>query len=88
VLSYFCAGRPVLLAVPKANLAAKIVMDCGAGLVVEPTDVSGFCATAQRLIDSPQLREELGRAGRRYAETHFDIRKIGDRFERILAGTV
>jgi glycosyltransferase involved in cell wall biosynthesis len=86
VLSYLCAGRPVLLAVPKENLAAKIVMECGAGLVVEPTDLQGFCAAAQRLIDSPPLREKLGSAARQYAESHFDIRRIGDQFEAILQG--
>jgi glycosyltransferase involved in cell wall biosynthesis len=83
VLSYLCAGRPLLLAVPKENLAAKIVMDCGAGLVVEPTDLPGFCAAAQRLIDSPPLREKLGSAARQYAESHFDIHQIGDQFEAI-----
>ena len=75
VLSYLCAGRPVLLAVPKENLAAKIVVECGAGLVVEPADVAGFCAAAQRLIESPQLRDQCGQAARRYAEAHFDIRR-------------
>jgi len=85
VLSYLCAGRAALLAVPKENLAAKIVKDCGAGLVVEPVDIAGFCAAGRELIASPQLREECGRAARRYAETHFDIKKIGDQFESILA---
>jgi glycosyltransferase involved in cell wall biosynthesis len=84
VLSYLCGGKPVLLAVPGENLAARIVVENGAGLVVEPTDTTGFCAAARRLIDSPQLRNELGQAARRYAETHFDIRHIGDAFERIL----
>lgn len=87
VLSYLCAGRPVLLAVPKENLAAKIVVECGAGPVVEPTDIRGFCAAAQTLIDSPKLREQYGRAARHYAETHFDIGRIGDQFEAILRGT-
>jgi len=86
VLSYLCAGRPVLLAVPKENLAAKIVMECGAGPVVEPADIAGFCAEAKRLIESPQRREEQGRAARQYAESHFDIRRIGDQFESLLQG--
>jgi glycosyltransferase involved in cell wall biosynthesis len=86
VLSYFCAGRPVLLAVPRENLAARIVVDSGAGLVVEPSDIPGFCATAQELIASRQLRDELGRAGRRYAEAHFEITRIVDRFEAIVSG--
>jgi glycosyltransferase involved in cell wall biosynthesis len=84
VLSYFCAGRPVLLAVPGENLAAKTVVESGAGLVVEPSDLTGFCAAARKLIDSPQLRATYGQAARHYAETYFDIRRIGDRFEAIL----
>jgi glycosyltransferase involved in cell wall biosynthesis len=86
VLSYLCAGRPVLLAVPAENLAARIVVDCGAGLVVEPTDVAGFTAAARRLADDPLLRDQSGQAARRYAETHFDIGRITDRFESILGG--
>jgi glycosyltransferase involved in cell wall biosynthesis len=87
VLSYFCAGRPVLLAVPGENLASKTVVQIGAGLVVEPGDVQGFCNAAQRLIESPDLRSQCGEAGRRYAETHFDIRRIGDQFEALLGGS-
>jgi glycosyltransferase involved in cell wall biosynthesis len=85
VLSYLCAGRATLLAVPKENLAAKIVQECGAGLVVEPIDTIGFCAAAEKLIESPELRENSARAARHYAETHFDIRQIGERFEAILS---
>ena len=84
VLSYFCAGRPVLLAVPHENLAAKIVVESGAGFVVEPSDLAGFCAQAQQLIQSPESRERCGSAAREYAETHFDIRRIGKRFEAVL----
>ncbi|HVT30110.1 MAG TPA: hypothetical protein VHE81_19005, partial [Lacipirellulaceae bacterium] len=88
VLSYLCAGRPLLLAVPKVNLAAKIVSSIGAGPVVEPTDISAFCASAQKLIDSPKHRDECAKAARSYAEAHFDIRLIGDQFEAILADSV
>jgi colanic acid biosynthesis glycosyl transferase WcaI len=86
VLSYLCAGRPLLLAVPGENLAAKIVVECGAGLVVEPHDVAGFCAAAKQLADSPELRQQFGAAARRYAEANFDIERITDRFESILQG--
>jgi colanic acid biosynthesis glycosyl transferase WcaI len=86
VLSYLCAGRPVLLAVPKENLAAKIVVECGAGPVVEPTDIRGFRTEAQHLIESPHLRERCGEEARQYAESNFDIQRIGDRFETILRG--
>jgi glycosyltransferase involved in cell wall biosynthesis len=85
VLSYFCAARPVLLAVPKENLAAKIVEQSHAGLVVGPTEISAFCSAARRLIEGPQLREQAGKAARQYADKNFDIRRIGKEFEAILA---
>lgn len=85
VLSYLCAARPLLLAVPKENLAAKIVTGIEGCLVVEPTDIVGFCAAAQRLINSPELRRKAAQAARDYAEAHFDIHQIGERFESILS---
>jgi glycosyltransferase involved in cell wall biosynthesis len=86
VLSYLCAGRAVLLAVPTENLAARIVVDCGAGLVVGPTDLPGFAAAAARLATDAALRDRSAQAARQYAETHFNIGHITDRFEAILAG--
>ncbi len=85
VLSYLCAGRALLLAVPKENLAARIVTTISAGPVVEPTDIEGFSANARTLIASPDLREKCAKAARQYAETQFDIHRIGERFEAILA---
>jgi colanic acid biosynthesis glycosyl transferase WcaI len=86
VLSYLCAGRAVLLAVPEENLVARIVKDNNAGLVVEPTDLAAFSAAALKLAESPTLREEMGRSARHYAESHFDIDGVADRFERVLTG--
>ncbi len=84
VLSYFCAGRAVLLAVPKENLAAKITLESGAGLVVEPDDVAAFRTAAERLVVETDLRDQLAKAARQYAEANFDIARIGDQFELIL----
>lgn len=85
VLSYLCAGRPILLAAPKENLAARIIERSNAGIVVNPSDTAGFVAAARRLYD-PQLRAELGANGRAYAERTFDIGHITDQFERVMIG--
>lgn len=84
VLSNLCAGRPLLLAVPAGNLAARIVTGAAAGLVVDPADRAGFVAAARRLRSQPDLRTSLGAAGRRYAEATFDLETIADRFEIVL----
>lgn len=83
VLSYLCAQRPLLLAVPEENLAARIVQQNEAGLVVAPDDVDGFLAQAGKLYEDVALRERLGRNGRLYAESHFDIQTIAAKFEAV-----
>jgi glycosyltransferase involved in cell wall biosynthesis len=88
VLSYLCAGRPLLAALPRDNLAAKVVEASGAGLMVEPDDAGGLVAGARRLLEDPDLRERLGAAGRAYAERTFDISSVGDRFEEVIASVV
>jgi glycosyltransferase involved in cell wall biosynthesis len=84
VQSYLCAGRPILLAAPATNLAARIVARENAGIVVEPGDEAGFLAAAARLRADPELRARLGANGRLYAERTFDIGRITDRFEAVL----
>ena len=86
VLTYHCAGRPLLLAVPSENLAAHIVQKNKTGVVVSPSDTKTFLDAAASLIDDVKLREELGKKARKYAETHFDIDSISDRFEGIISG--
>jgi glycosyltransferase involved in cell wall biosynthesis len=84
VLTYLCAGRPLLAALPAANLAARTVEKSGGGLVIPPDDEDAFLAGAVRLIAGDDLRLELGAAGRRYAEKAFDIGRVTDRFETVL----
>lgn len=84
VLSYLCAARPLLLAVPPENLAAQIVATQKAGLIVPPAQTNRFVASAKQLIADNALREEMGRNGRSYAEAHFDIEQIANKFEAII----
>ena len=84
VLSYLCAKRPLLLAVPPDNLAAKIVAQNEAGIVSPPDDVAAFIDGANRLKQDDMLRERLGANGRKYAEHHFNIDQITDQFESII----
>lgn len=84
-LSYLCASRPLLLAMPLKNLAARITGDNRAGLIVAPSDLEGFLDAAARLHDSESLRSELGLNARAYAEATFPIAKTAALFDKILA---
>ena len=88
ILSYLCAGRPILAAVPSENLAARVLARAGAGLAVAPDDTDGFLAAAESLANDPGRRAALGNNALDYAAKTFDIRAIGDRFEAILARAV
>jgi colanic acid biosynthesis glycosyl transferase WcaI len=84
VLTYLCAQRALLLAVPFNNLAAKIVRKNQAGIVVSPNDINAFIKSADILFKSHELRESFAKNARNYAHETFDIHKITDHFEKIL----
>src|SRR5205085_2761688 len=71
VLSYLCAGRPQLAAIPVENLGARIVSRSNGGIVVGPTDRSTFVEATIRLLADAGLRRRLGEQARRYAEEQF-----------------
>lgn len=83
VLTYFCAGRAQVLAVPLHNRAVGMVTESGAGIAIAPNDEQGLCDRVFELLDRPALRLAMGTEARKFAEEHFDIKQIADRFERI-----
>ncbi len=80
ILSYLCAGRPVVAAMPLDNLGSETVRRAGAGIVVGPTDRAGFVAAAHRLRDDAAEATAMGRAARVYAETTFEPSAVRTRF--------
>ncbi len=84
VLTYHCAGRPILGSIPSENLAARIIEREGSGAVTRPGDVDAFVTAAARLLGDEPLRKDMGERARRYAEQTFDIERIGDEFEAVL----
>lgn len=84
-LSYLCAGRPLLLAIPLDNLAARITRDHQAGLTVPPGDMAGFLEAAGQLHESPEMRATFAKNARAYAEATFPIEKTAAVFDEILA---
>lgn len=84
MLSYQCAGRPLLASVPPENLSSRLIAQSECGIVVNPDQQGAFVDSAIALIEDGPLRHRLGANGRRHAEETFDIRRIGDDFDRIL----
>jgi len=86
VLSYLCAGRPIVLAAASDNLAARIVRESGAGVVVDPENIAEFVAQTRALLAAPEQRRAMGLAGRNYAEAHFDLNRVATTFEDLFSG--
>lgn len=84
ILTYMCAGRPILFAGPRENLSAAIIERSGGGLVVDPNQSAAWVSAARRLVSDPMLRAQLGSKARSYAERTFDIAKVSDAFEAVL----
>ncbi len=82
-LSYLCTGRPTLMAGPSENEAARLIETAKAGLVVSSQSPDDFLAAADRLMLDEALRLEMGRNARSYAEHHFRIGHIADRFTEV-----
>ena len=47
VLTYHCAGRPILGAMPSSNLASSIIRTNDSGVVVDPSDIDAFVESAR-----------------------------------------
>jgi glycosyltransferase involved in cell wall biosynthesis len=88
ILSYLCAQRPILLAVPGLNMAARTVNENQAGFTAEPDDLENFVTLADKLYNSQDLREKFGRNGRKFAESTFDIGKITGCFESLISNEI
>ncbi len=80
VLAYHCAGRPIVAAVPKENLVARVITQHQSGLIVEPENVNGFVQSVRQLLSDSGLRSQMGGNARKYAEDNFHIEAICDRF--------
>lgn len=84
VTSYLCAGRPIVIAAPWQNSAAKSVAESGGSRVVPPADADAMAAAVAAFVDDAGLQKETGERARNYAERTFEISSIAERFERLL----
>jgi colanic acid biosynthesis glycosyl transferase WcaI len=83
-LTYLCAARPILMAAPNVNQAAKVIRNAKAGLVVSPDSPEEFVAAAKAFMNQPDERAAYAQYGRAYAERHFNIGFIADRFLNLI----
>ncbi|HYW05530.1 MAG TPA: glycosyltransferase family 4 protein, partial [Longimicrobium sp.] len=79
------AGRPILYVGEPDSDVAAMVREHGCGIVVSHDDAAGIVAAVRELKANPELRERMGRAGRRAAETVYDRPLATRRHAAVLA---
>lgn len=75
LITYMAAGLPVVASVHTRSEAARLIRRSGCGLVVEPEAPDSLRVAIGELLADPDLRRQLGAAGRAFAESEFDRSK-------------
>jgi colanic acid biosynthesis glycosyl transferase WcaI len=71
------SGRPVISTCRPGTEIGSVVAQCG--MVVPPADSKALADAIGALADDPDRRAELGRAGRAFAEAHFELDSVLER---------
>jgi glycosyltransferase involved in cell wall biosynthesis len=79
-------GKPVVST--RRGGPSETVAHGETGYLVEPGDVAGMAAAVIRLLNDPELRGNMGRAGRLRAERLFSARATAARFAETVRGVV
>lgn len=77
----------MVIAIDKANAAARMIRDASAGAVVAPGDSEAFLSVVRTMLGNPFLLTAQGRTARAYAEQTFGMHHVVPRFLDILART-
>ncbi|RME07549.1 MAG: glycosyltransferase WbuB [Anaerolineae bacterium] len=82
VFDYMAAGRAVVLAID--GVVREVVEAAGGGVFVPPGDAHALAEALRQLASQPARCRQMGEAGRRYVEQHFDRAALAARLADLL----
>lgn len=82
--SSLAAARPVVASIDLGSEIPALLAAAGAGVAVPPGDVAAFVAAIRSLVDDPERRVSLGRAGRAWAVAEASPQAVGRAYHRLL----
>ena len=68
IMEFMAAGKPIIA----FDLKETRYSADGAALLVRPGDIKGFSSTLKQLINDPDTRQRMGKAGLRRVEEEFN----------------
>lgn len=81
ILAIMAAGRPVLASLPLDGDAHRLIAEAGCGIAIAPSDPEALARAIRQLYHDPELREEMGVRGRRYAVQHLSLERAAESIE-------
>lgn len=88
IISAMAAGRPVIAALDPHGDAAALIREVGCGLSIPPEDPVALADAIAFLRTESEIREKMGREGRRYAEEYCSPASVADQYEKIFTQLV
>ena len=82
IFEYLACEKPVVASL--RGEGARVVEQSGGGIAIAPADARAMAGAIRELLDSPERRAEMGKAGRRYVEEHHSRATIAARLEELL----
>lgn len=81
--SILAAARPLIASVDEGSEVARLLERSGAGIAVPPEDAEALTKAIVRMLESPEQREEMGAAGRKFIEGWASPRAVAETYESI-----
>jgi colanic acid biosynthesis glycosyl transferase WcaI len=84
--SILAAGRPIVASIDPDSEVTRVLGEVQAGLSVPPEDPEAFVAAVEQLLDDPQLRQEMGQAGRNWVKQWPTATQIAQKYQELAKG--
>jgi glycosyltransferase involved in cell wall biosynthesis len=84
ITSYFCAGRPVVAAVPSGGATSAELVKSGGALVVQSGDPGALLDAIQSAIGDSELSRRLQVQAARYAEKNLNPARLLERADELV----
>ncbi len=83
-LGYMSLAKPILAATDRVTDIRELVLEeAHCGLWCASDDVTGFIDCVKQFADHPECLKEYGENGRKYFETHFDVKSAVTKIEAL-----
>ena len=87
IMSYLCAGKPIVASIDPKNASAVILNNSGAGIVIPPhSPADDFSQAVTYVISNTQVSISMSEAGAKYSQGNFNGAKAAEFFmQRMMA---